>query len=550
MHVVCALRVVVILLLLACNSIYAEAEDVGSIRHTLEVGDRLRDENKEDAALEQYRKVYSSYRDNMDESSRRTVVLAYLNAGKIYHQRGEYNRALESFIYGLKLCDSMPMTDLRMVIYKHLGNIYWIFGDYERAINLYERGYALRDKAPDKKVECDLLVNLTGAYCFVGNPGKAREYHKLAKRLINPNDSVKVFMSIYNDGLILETEKRHKEAVDKFYKAAKLAPSKSYLAHVAEMTYVAYMNLNVPDSVIHYLYMCSNLSRENGKIDMYVQTLNDLADFYSKRDPSKSSYYKSKYTEMSDSIMKSGSNIREFYRLRNIQYLYELEMTDRRISELALAQEIKDKEIRMQRIVLTVLVIALVVFLVFLWIVLHQKRQIRIAYKNLFEINRNTIQEYKLTQQQCAEYEKRIEELDVSSESMPAGSPSSLDDEKKVMIWQKIEQKMEHDKIYCDTGFSLSRLAEAVESNQAYVSRVVNEKYGKSFTDFVNDYRIREACVRLLDTEKYGHYTISAIAEDVGYKAQSTFIRAFRKNTGLPPSVYQKMALPKKDGSL
>lgn len=33
------------------------------------------------------------------------------------------------------------------------------------------------------------------------------------------------------------------------------------------------------------------------------------------------------------------------------------------------------------------------------------------------------------------------------------------------------------------------------------------------------------------------------LASDVGYKAQSTFIRAFKKNTGLSPSVYQKMAL-------
>ena len=286
---------------------------------------------------------------------------------------------------------------------------------------------------------------------------------------------------------------------------------------------------------------CSELARANGMTDMYVQTLGDLSDFYAGKDPAKSNYYKKLHTEISDSIMQSGGNLREFYRLRNIQYLYELEKTDRRISELRMEQDMKDREIMMQRRAMTILAVALVVFLILLWIVLRQKKQIRTAYRNLFEINRNTISDYSATREQCERYVKRIDELESAVDSgknaaetdeveapcaesdtfddiIPESrsSSSSLDEEKKAAIWQKIEQKMEKEKIFCDSAFSLSRLAEAVDSNQAYVSRVVNDVYGKSFTDFVNDYRVREACVRLLDTGRYGNYTISAIAADVG----------------------------------
>jgi AraC-like DNA-binding protein len=158
-------------------------------------------------------------------------------------------------------------------------------------------------------------------------------------------------------------------------------------------------------------------------------------------------------------------------------------------------------------------------------------------------------------QQQCERYREQIERLeherddsreydgnDNSERQDCKYRSSSLDNDKKRGILVRIEQTMEKDKAFCDPNFSLSRLSEIVESNQTYVSQIINETYGKNFSDFLNDYRTREACERLLDTENYGNYTISGIAADVGYKAQSTFIRAFKKSTGLPPSVYQKMA--------
>ena len=39
---------------------------------------------------------------------------------------------------------------------------------------------------------------------------------------------------------------------------------------------------------------------------------------------------------------------------------------------------------------------------------------------------------------------------------------------------------------------------------------------------------------------KYAQLTIAAIGQSVGYKSQTTFVKQFRKCTGLTPSVYQK----------
>ena len=94
---------------------------------------------------------------------------------------------------------------------------------------------------------------------------------------------------------------------------------------------------------------------------------------------------------------------------------------------------------------------------------------------------------------------------------------------------------------YCNDEFTLDKLSDLVGSNTRYVSQVINGYYGKNFNSFVNEYRIRLACLRLADDKTYGRHTINAIGQSVGFKSNTTFSAVFRKQTGMTPSVYQKM---------
>lgn len=76
---------------------------------------------------------------------------------------------------------------------------------------------------------------------------------------------------------------------------------------------------------------------------------------------------------------------------------------------------------------------------------------------------------------------------------------------------------------------------------------VINETYGKNFKTYLNEFRIREACRRLTDTEHYGNMTIQAIYQELGYKTAASFINAFRKVNGVTPSQYQKLSQTKAD---
>ena len=62
-----------------------------------------------------------------------------------------------------------------------------------------------------------------------------------------------------------------------------------------------------------------------------------------------------------------------------------------------------------------------------------------------------------------------------------------------------------------------------------------------NFHQFLNGYRIREAC-RLMRVTDPASTTVEYISETVGFKSRTSFASLFKKTTGLTPSEYWKMA--------
>ena len=109
-------------------------------------------------------------------------------------------------------------------------------------------------------------------------------------------------------------------------------------------------------------------------------------------------------------------------------------------------------------------------------------------------------------------------------------------------LFSRIDEMVSHPDVFCDPNLSLPRVAEALCCNTKYISAAIKDATGFNFRSYINDYRIREARRRLLDTNSYGHLTIQGIAASVGFKSPSAFIAAFRQFTGMTPSCYIRMA--------
>lgn len=101
-----------------------------------------------------------------------------------------------------------------------------------------------------------------------------------------------------------------------------------------------------------------------------------------------------------------------------------------------------------------------------------------------------------------------------------------------------IEELMEED-YYCNGDISLKDVAKSLDASPNLVSKLINSKTGMNFNDYINQKRIHVAKSRLLD-EKYGHLTVEAIGNTVGFKSKSAFYTAFKKHVGQSPSAFAK----------
>ena len=195
----------------------------------------------------------------------------------------------------------------------------------------------------------------------------------------------------------------------------------------------------------------------------------------------------------------------------------------------------------------------------------RQKRKLNDSYLNLFRQNKDNLEMQKkmehLYRENASELEEKnkliallqsqlqeqgkIKGAHAAKEAVGKYQDSNLKQEQQEIIAQKIMAVMEQTTEYCQTDFSLDKLAKLLGSNSKYVSQVINDSFKKNFNAFVNTYRIQTARERLIDVDHYGNLTIKGIAESVGFKSPTTFINVFKKMVGLSPSVYQNMA--KKD---
>ncbi len=104
-------------------------------------------------------------------------------------------------------------------------------------------------------------------------------------------------------------------------------------------------------------------------------------------------------------------------------------------------------------------------------------------------------------------------------------------------VLKRISDLMEIEKVYEDEEISLVSFSETLGITTHQLSQVLNEKIGRSFPKFVNEYRL-QAAKKLLVTER--NHSILSIAFTVGFKSKSTFNNSFKLETGITPSEFRK----------
>ena len=101
-----------------------------------------------------------------------------------------------------------------------------------------------------------------------------------------------------------------------------------------------------------------------------------------------------------------------------------------------------------------------------------------------------------------------------------------------------VERLLAEQRLYRDPDLTLARLARRVGCPARDVSRAINAERGCNVSQFVNEWRIREAMDRLAQTER----PVTEVMFDCGFQTKSNFNREFRRIAGTSPSDWRRSA--------
>lgn len=512
--------------------------------------------------LEKALSLYMTISDWPEDSESGTVtgemrVRACLGAGDVMNRRCDFAEALNFYVQGLIRSEAIPSRPYAASIYKNIGNVYSGLDDFETGNYYYKKGLETTDEFPDVDVRKRLLFNLIVNLTQMGKVAEAERCREMERQTGPDTDDLHIFHEPYLDGLILIARKDYRGAARKYRESVDFASRGNveprYVCAVWKELYAAYQAAGERDSAFLSLLECEKIIRRYGLSRMFPSVPNYLSEYYaSAGDNARAAEYRAEYLNLRDSL----SNEREFSTANNMLFQYRASKTASEIQGLYRQKKEAEEKLERHQKFLTTVLLVMIPVCGFLLLFYLQKRRIQRGYRSLYEINREYARTKEMMDERhrqdmlcienCEAEISRLESAGDASSSASAEPPkyrtSNLDSTLRRELAASVEKYIAGNPAeVCSPDFSLERLAKAVGSNSKYVSQTINEEFGKNFNAFINDYRVKLACDRLSDPA-YNSYTIKFVGESVGFKSQSAFTDAFRKITGLSPSVYKRMA--------
>ena len=132
---------------------------------------------------------------------------------------------------------------------------------------------------------------------------------------------------------------------------------------------------------------------------------------------------------------------------------------------------------------------------------------------------------------------KRTDDGDLRQAQEDRPSFAGLTGESPTLM-SRILALMEKEELWRQKGLKVSDLATHLGTNATYISACINGQAGKSFPEFLNDYRLRHA--QKLMTERPDRL-LSDIADESGFSNEQSFFRTFKARTGLTPQEWKAM---------
>lgn len=132
-------------------------------------------------------------------------------------------------------------------------------------------------------------------------------------------------------------------------------------------------------------------------------------------------------------------------------------------------------------------------------------------------------------------------EQEKAEEAGPRPKDSDIDAAKADEIFLRMEDMMHSDRAYADGALTIDALAQKLDTNRTYLSRIIKARTGLNFLQYINSMRIDRAILVLSDPDN--DTPLKALCTELGYSSMTSFYNHFKEKVGMSPAKYREKAI-------
>lgn len=513
------------------------------------------EEGKLDEAMVCFSIIGNRYSPKMNSEEKHICAYSLNNAGGISQLRSNYSTAFSYFKKAMQVADE-PIYQT----YNNIAGIYLFYNDYQNASKYLTQAFDISLEQKNWESLSNALQNIIFLRWKIDSLTSLEPQIERYRSVDSIPKNLRNYTIGIADGTLAASKGQYQEAIRIFSRIRDTEDSIQPVYHLVYNAplYIAkcYMALKDYPRALQYLKDVEKETRRFQEFYMLMYVYN-LQIECCQRAGNAEEARKVKYDllNLKDSI----NTAEELEKIKNIEFFDEVDRYEKQVIEL-------NQQKNSRTMVAIIFFLALLVVAILFIFATIQNRRLKESNKELYHKNDELVRQADSEKQQRAANKKKIDGFvetiaslqatinSLSSASSPtsdvqaaeevptlSATPSVLPDDQSAIV-EKVYQQLDDVDFICQPDLTVERLAQAIGIHDRYVSQVINESMNKNFNTLLNEYRIREACKRLTDFDSYGLMTNETIAEGLGYKSRSHFIRTFKKVTGLTPSQYQKIA--------
>jgi len=455
-------------------------------------------------------------------------AIAYSEKAYILKSQFRFKEAIDNFILAEKYTKNRNIDFYYRVRFSIAILKSEELGEINEALTLYKE---CLDYYKDKNVRSpqysfayqDVLFALADAYKALEQNDSATYYNRKGYfESKATGDKEYNYLFVLNEGANLISKKRFRSALDSINKALpKMIFYKNHGNTLASYYYLgkAYEGLGQSQIAAKNFIKVDSLYKKTKDISPeFISGYQFLINYFKEKNDKKKQF------EYLTTFMSIDSTLNKNYKelTKKLQKEYDIPHLISEKEELI--QLLKTDKDQSREVIALLFIVVLIITTIGFY-----QHKLKKAYKDRFEkiIGENYFinDMQKISETNEKEFEKS-NDIGISEEIIS-------------QILSKLELFEVKNK-FLESNITVLTLSKEFDTNTKYLSKIVNEYKGKTFTQYVNDLRIDFAIKSLKQNKILRKYTIQALASEFGFNSAESFSAAFYKKTGIKPTFFIK----------